>query len=195
MHAGRNWNARAESNPRCAAKKAVQDQQQNRRGLLQAAIAGSAALLAPVTLGPEESNALDKDFQDDPELLRKAKEERQQKLQEEMNREREFTRSEGYKPKARTRAAGTVQTAVNQLSRTGEALERGDLQAVAQLVSCAPRASFPPRFKRIMLQLSISLSLFPFKKSFPSLEMTPCLECFVYTQCCATTTECMVALH
>jgi hypothetical protein len=90
---------------------------------------------------PDAGIAADKDFEDDPELVRKAREQRQQRVQEEFNREQEFTQSEGATRKARTRATGTVQTAINQLSRTGDALEKGDLQTVSQLLACAHHLS------------------------------------------------------
>jgi len=66
-------------------------------------------------------------------MLKRAKEQRSQRVEEELARQKEFTRREGYKKRSKSKEASAVQSAINQLSRGGNAIEQQDVNSLSQI--------------------------------------------------------------
>lgn len=100
----------------------------------RAALVGT--LLIPATLAaiPLPSWALLPDDAD-TELIEKARASRSRRLQTELETERKFVKQQGFRDRRGEAILKPVQKAVFQLSRSGAALESGNLQEVASILN------------------------------------------------------------
>jgi len=100
----------------------------------RAALAGALLVPATVALVPFPSWALLPD-DDDSELIEKARASRSRRLETELETERRFVKQQGFRDRRGESALKPVQKAVFQLSRSGAALESGNLTDVASILN------------------------------------------------------------
>ena len=104
-----------------------------RRGALLLAGLGAGALAGAG--GARPARALIPD-DDDEVLLQRAKARRQQRIQTELQAEKDFVKSEGFtRTLADKKELAAIQTAVNQMLAVGGALDAGDVRGAAALVA------------------------------------------------------------
>ena len=105
-----------------------------RRGaLLLAGLGGGGLAGAGVVPGPARALIPD---DDDEVLLQRAKARRQQRIQTELQAEKDFVKSEGFtRTLADKKELAAIQTAVNQMLAVGGALDAGDVRGAAALVA------------------------------------------------------------
>ena len=106
-----------------------------RRGALLLAGLGAGALAGAGAARPARALIPD---DDDEVLLQRAKARRQQRIQTELQAEKDFVKSEGFtRTLADKKELAAIQTAVNQMLAVGGALDAGDVRGAAALVAGA----------------------------------------------------------
>jgi len=131
---------------RCQASRDSADVSVSRRNVVSL-VAGTA----PIFYAAQAMALIDYDTDD--ALLEKIRADRNSKIQTELSIERNSTRAQGYKNPKFDGELQAIQTTVNQLSKSGEALKAGDMGAYKSAVT---GSSWIQEFKKSSAEISNS---------------------------------------